>query len=127
MGGFLDATKHNFNRAAKALDLGPRMMRRLVTPKREIKCELTLPLDSGEIATYIGFRVQHDNSRGPMKGGIRYDARVDPDEVNALASLMTWKTAIMGIPYGGAKGGINCDPRKLSRAELHRAERQLAV
>ena len=120
---FLDATKYNFNRAAKALELGPRMQRRLTTPKREIKCELTLPLDNGEMATYIGFRVQHDNARGPMKGGIRYNPCVEPDEVNALASLMTWKTAVMELPYGGAKGGINCDPRQLSRGELQRLTR----
>lgn len=120
---FLEATKQNFQRAAKELDLGTRMTLRLETPKREVKTELTLPLDNGEMATFIGFRVQHDNARGPMKGGIRYDPRVDPDEVNALASLMTWKTAIMGLPYGGAKGGINCDPRQLSEAELQRLTR----
>ena len=118
MSGFLEATQFNFTRAAKSLDLGRRMQRRLLTPKREIKAELTLPLDNGEIATFIGYRVQHDNSRGPMKGGIRYDARVDPQEVGALASLMTWKTAVMGLPYGGAKGGVDCDPRQLSRREV---------
>ena len=120
---FLEATKYNFHRAAKALDLGPRMQRRLITPKREIKAELPLPLDNGEMATYIGFRVQHDNARGPMKGGIRYNACVDEDEVNALAALMTWKTALMDLPYGGAKGGIDCDPEHLSRSEKQRLTR----
>ncbi len=120
---FLEATKYNFRRAAKDLGLDDRMITRLITPKREVKVEITLPLDNGDYATYLGYRVQHDDARGPMKGGIRFDARVDPDEVNALAALMTWKTAIMGLPYGGAKGGVNCDPRQLSRAEQQRLTR----
>jgi glutamate dehydrogenase (NAD(P)+) len=123
MSSFIEATKYNFHRAAKALELGPRETRQLVTPKREVKAELTLPLDNGEFTTFLGYRVQHDNSRGPMKGGIRYHPRVDPDEVGALASLMTWKTAVMGLPFGGGKGGINCDPQQLSRAELQRLTR----
>ena len=123
MGGFLDATKYNFTRAAKALDLGDRLTTRLVTPKRELKTELTVQLDNGEMETFVGFRVQHDNARGPMKGGLRYDLRVDPDEVNALASLMTWKCAIMGLPYGGGKGGVCCNPREMSRDELERVTR----
>jgi glutamate dehydrogenase (NAD(P)+) len=85
--------------------------------------ECTLPLDSGEIATFIGYRIQHDNARGPMKGGVRYHPQVDPGEVNALAQLMTWKTAILNVPFGGAKGGINCDPRELSRDERQRLTR----
>ncbi|MGE0713489.1 MAG: Glu/Leu/Phe/Val dehydrogenase [Planctomycetota bacterium] len=118
MSSFLDATKYHVSRAATALGLSDSLVLELNTPKREIKCELNLRRDDGTISTFVGFRVQHDNSRGPMKGGIRYDPRVDPDEVNALASLMTWKTAVMGLPYGGAKGGINCDPRQLSHNEL---------
>jgi glutamate dehydrogenase (NAD(P)+) len=74
---------------------------------REIRVECTLPLDSGEIATFIGYRIQHDSTRGPMKGGVRYHPQVDPGEVNALAQLMTWKTAILNVPFGGAKGGTS--------------------
>lgn len=115
---FLDATRYHVSRAAKALDLCDWQILELNTPRRELKVELNLRRADGSYSTFTGFRVQHDNARGPMKGGLRYDPRVDPDEVNALASLMTWKTAVMGIPYGGAKGGINCDPRSLTREEL---------
>lgn len=118
-----DATKYNFRQAARLLDLGSRFEVQLLTPKREVKVECTLETDAGEIATYVGFRVQHDDARGPMKGGIRYHPQVDPDEVNALASLMTWKTAVVNLPYGGAKGGINCNPRELSEGELQRLTR----
>jgi glutamate dehydrogenase (NAD(P)+) len=118
-----EATEFYFARAAKSLDLGSRLEKSLLTPEREIKVECTLPLDNGEIATFIGYRVQHDSARGPMKGGIRYHPEVDPGHVSALAQLMTWKTAVMNIPYGGAKGGINCDPRNLSRAEEQRLTR----
>jgi glutamate dehydrogenase (NAD(P)+) len=120
---FLDHTRFNFQQAAKDLGLGARMERRLLVPRREVRAELTLPLDSGEFATFTGFRVQHDDSRGPMKGGIRYSPHVEPGEVNALAALMTWKTAIVDLPYGGGKGGIDCNPRALSAAELQRLTR----
>jgi glutamate dehydrogenase (NAD(P)+) len=119
-----EATNRNFARAARLVGIDAAAERQLVTPYREIKVELTLVRDDGALATYTGFRVQHDNSRGPMKGGIRYHPEVDPDEVNALASLMTWKTAVVNLPYGGAKGGINCDPRHLSLAEQQRLTRQ---
>jgi glutamate dehydrogenase (NAD(P)+) len=118
-----EATAFYFQRAAKSLDLGSRLEKRLLTPMREIRVECTLPLDSGEIATFIGYRIQHDNARGPMKGGVRYHPQVDPGEVSALAQLMTWKTAILDVPFGGAKGGINCDPRELSRDERQRLTR----
>lgn len=117
------ATNRNFKRASKLLGLTYRQEKQLITPKREIKVECTVELDDGSIATYIGFRVQHDDARGPMKGGIRYHPEVDPDEVNALASLMTWKTAVVNLPYGGAKGGVNCDPRQMSPGEAQRLTR----
>jgi glutamate dehydrogenase (NAD(P)+) len=79
---------------------------------------LPLLTESGELRTYQGYRVQHDNSRGPMKGGIRFHPEADLDEVRALASLMTWKTAVVNLPYGGAKGGIQCDPTELSELDL---------
>jgi glutamate dehydrogenase (NAD(P)+) len=118
-----EATNLNFQKAASLLGLDARVVQQLVTPHREIKVECTLLRDDGTIATFTGFRVQHDNSRGPMKGGIRYHPDVDPDEVNALASLMTWKTAIVNLPYGGAKGGIACAPAELSEHELQRLTR----
>jgi glutamate dehydrogenase (NAD(P)+) len=118
-----EATNYYFTAAAERLGLNSTMARRLRTPKRELKVECTIVLDNGNTATFVGFRVQHDDARGPMKGGIRYHHEVDPDEVNALASLMTWKTAVVDLPYGGAKGGINCDPRGMSPYELQRLTR----
>lgn len=117
------ATKRNFRRASRLIGLDERIETQLITPKREVKVECTLETDDGRIDTYIGFRVQHDDARGPMKGGIRYHPEVEPAEVNALASLMTWKTAVVDLPYGGAKGGINCDPRQLSANEKQRLTR----
>jgi glutamate dehydrogenase (NAD(P)+) len=118
-----EATNYYFQRAAKHLGLGPRIETVLMTPRREVKVEIVVELDSGELGVFKGFRVQHDNSRGPMKGGLRFHHEVDPDEVNSLASLMTWKTAVANIPYGGAKGGVNCDPSKLSHSELQKVTR----
>src|SRR5262245_32755227 len=112
-----------FDRAAKLLGLDERLRQSLLTPYREIKVECPLVRDDGSLATFVGFRVQHDNSRGPMKGGIRYHPQVDIDEVNALAALMTWKTAVVDLPYGGAKGGIAVDPKQLSLGELQRLTR----
>lgn len=118
-----EAMTINFERAARRLGLGEHVARQLVAAHREIKVECALRRDDGSIATFTGFRVQHDNARGPMKGGIRYHPAIDPDEVNALAALMTWKTALVNIPYGGAKGGIACDPSQLTEAELQRLTR----
>jgi len=119
----IEATNQYFERAATRVGLSAAMTRRLRTPKREVKVECAFELDDGTPATYVCFRVQHDDARGPMKGGIRYHPEVDPDEVNALASLMTWKTAVVDLPFGGAKGGVNCDPRQLSTRELQRLTR----
>ena len=115
---------HYFNRAADALKLEESMRRLLVMPKREITVEVPIEHDDGSINTYVGYRVQHNNARGPMKGGLRYHFEVDLDEVRALASLMTWKTAVVNIPYGGAKGGICVNPRNLSRKEKERLTRK---
>ncbi|KAG8065553.1 hypothetical protein GUJ93_ZPchr0004g40265 [Zizania palustris] len=106
----LAATSRNFRQATRLLGLDSKLEKSLLIPFREIKVECTIPKDDGTLASFVGFRVQHDNSRGPMKGGIRYHPEVDPDEVNALAQLMTWKTAVAAVPYGGAKGGIGCSP-----------------
>ncbi|EYU35165.1 hypothetical protein MIMGU_mgv1a021743mg [Erythranthe guttata] len=119
----LAATNRNFRQAARILGLDSKIEKSLLIPFREIKVECTIPKDDGTLVSYVGFRVQHDNSRGPMKGGIRYHPEVDPDEVNALAQLMTWKTAVADIPYGGAKGGIGCTPKELSTSELERLTR----
>ena len=97
-----EATAKYFHRAADLLGLGDRQRQALITPYREIKVECPIARDDGTLATFVGYRVQHDHSRGPMKGGIRYHPQVDMDEVNALASLMTWKTAVVDLPYGGA-------------------------
>ncbi|MGE3776214.1 MAG: Glu/Leu/Phe/Val dehydrogenase, partial [Pirellulaceae bacterium] len=113
-----------FDTAADLVDLSPGMRHLLLTPKREVQVQVPLERDSGEIQTLIGFRVQHDDSRGPMKGGIRYHPDVDLDEVRSLATLMTWKTAVVNLPYGGAKGGIGIDPRSLSAKELERLTRK---
>ncbi|KAL3373398.1 hypothetical protein AABB24_005402 [Solanum stoloniferum] len=119
----LAATNRNFRQAARILGLDSKIEKSLLIPFREIKVECTIPKDDGTLVSYVGFRVQHDNARGPMKGGIRYHPEVDPDEVNALAQLMTWKTAVADIPYGGAKGGIGCNPKDLSVSELERLTR----
>lgn len=113
-----------FEEAAGVMDLSPNMKKLLLTPEREVKVQVAMKLDNGEIATFVGFRMQHNSARGPMKGGLRYHHEVDAEEVLALASLMTWKTAVVGIPYGGAKGGIAVDPRQLSEGELEQMTRK---
>ncbi len=119
-----EATNYYFDQAAKRLDLTENIRTLLMTPDREVRVEVPIELDSGKIGNFIGYRVQHDNARGPYKGGLRYHPAVDQDEARSLASLMTWKTAIVNLPFGGAKGGINCDPNKLSRGELERLTRK---
>ena len=101
-----EAVKLYFDRAADQLQLDESMRRLLQTAKREVTVEVPVEMDDGRLETLVGYRVQHNNARGPMKGGLRYHWDVDLDEVRALASLMTWKTAVVNIPYGGAKGGI---------------------
>jgi glutamate dehydrogenase (NAD(P)+) len=109
---------HYFANAASVMDLSPNMKKLLLTPEREVKVQVAMKMDNGEIATFVGYRIQHNSARGPMKGGLRFHHDVDADEVLALASLMTWKTAVVDIPYGGAKGGISVSPKSLSDAEL---------
>lgn len=109
---------HYFANAASVMDLSPNMKKLLLTPEREVKVQVAMKRDNGEIATFVGYRIQHNSARGPMKGGLRFHHDVDGDEVLALASLMTWKTAVVDIPYGGAKGGIAVSPKSLSDAEL---------
>ncbi len=118
-----EATQFYFNQAADKLSMPEWTRKLLITPKRELSVQVAFERDNGDVETLIGYRVQHDNARGPMKGGLRYHPSVDLDEVRALASLMTWKTAVVDLPYGGAKGGIGVDPKKYSRKEIERITR----
>jgi len=112
--------------AAKELGLDDGTHELLATPRRELTVSVPLRRDDGRIEVHRGFRVQHNFTRGPAKGGIRYHPDTDLDEVRALAMWMTWKCALIGVPYGGAKGGVNVDPRLLSRGELERLTRRYA-
>ncbi len=123
MSSYETATRY-FEQAADVMGISPNMRKLLKTPQREVKVQVALEMDDGQIATYIGYRIQHDSARGPMKGGLRFHPEVDADEVLALATLMTWKTAIVNIPYGGAKGGIAINPRHLSQGERERVTRK---
>ena len=119
-----EATNFYFDQAATLLDLTDNMRTLLMTPDHELRVEVVIEMDSGAIGNFIGYRVQHDNARGPYKGGMRYHPHVDQDEARSLASLMTWKNALVDLPFGGGKGGVNCDPNKLSRGELERLTRK---
>lgn len=120
----IETANRYFHHAAEVMGLSRNMQKLLTTPFREIKVQIALEMDDGQIATFIGFRMQHDKARGPMKGGLRYHPEVDADEVLALATLMTWKSAVVNIPYGGAKGGIAIDPSTISAGELERITRK---
>lgn len=124
MSDSLATAQRYFDTAAELLGLSSNMRVLLLTPKREMKVQVAIERDNGEIATFIGFRVQHDGSRGPMKGGLRFHPEVDGEEVLTLATLMTWKTAVVNLPYGGAKGGIGVDIKTLSPGELERITRK---
>jgi glutamate dehydrogenase (NAD(P)+) len=119
-----EAAQLYFHRAADELELTEEIRQLLVTARREVRVQIPVEMDSHELKSLIGYRVQHNSARGPMKGGLRYHPEVDLDEVRSLASLMTWKTAVVNIPYGGAKGGIAIDVKKLSERELERVTRK---
>jgi glutamate dehydrogenase (NAD(P)+) len=114
-----EASQHFFDIAAEYLSIDGDLREALLMPHREVQVQVTIERDDGRLANFVGFRVQHDHYRGPMKGGLRYHPHVDEDHATALANLMTWKTAVVDIPYGGAKGGINCDPRTMSDKDLY--------
>ncbi|HEV7235419.1 MAG TPA: Glu/Leu/Phe/Val dehydrogenase [Ktedonobacteraceae bacterium] len=116
-----------FELAAEKLGLSEDMREILRQPKRELTVNFPVRLDNGRIKTYTGYRVQHNVNRGPAKGGIRYGPDVTLDEVKALAMWMSWKCAVVGIPFGGAKGGVICDPKNMSPAELERMTRRYAT
>ena len=117
------ATCDQFERAADVLGLEENLSKSLMMPDRELAVEVPLVKEDGSLNVFQGYRIQHNNARGPFKGGIRFHEEVDLDEVRALASLMTWKTALVDIPYGGGKGGITVDPRTLTKRELERLSR----
>ncbi len=119
-----EAARQYFEEAASVIGLSESLRDLLVTPEREIKVQVPIKRDNGQIATFIGYRMQHNSARGPMKGGLRYHHEVNADEVLTLASLMTWKTAVVDIPYGGAKGGISVNTKELSIDELERLTRR---
>jgi glutamate dehydrogenase (NAD(P)+) len=119
-----ETTNTFLKRAMDALKIDGNYETLLLTPRREVRVELSIRMDDGSLGNFIGYRVQHDDSRGPYKGGLRYHPEVDIDEVRSLASLMTWKTAVIDVPFGGAKGGIQVDPAKLSDRELERLTRR---
>lgn len=121
-----EIAKQQFNRAADYLDLDASMRHVLQNAKRQLIVSIPVKMDGGDVQVFEGYRVQHNIARGPAKGGIRYHPNVTLDEVKALASWMTWKCATVGIPYGGGKGGVVCDPKSLSRNELERLTRRYA-
>lgn len=119
-----EVTNSFIKQASKIMDLSHRIEKLLLQPKREVRVEMTLERENGQLELFTGYRVQHSNIRGPMKGGLRYHPSVDEDEVRGLASLMTWKTSLLDLPFGGAKGGIACDPLKLTEKELETLTRK---
>jgi glutamate dehydrogenase (NAD(P)+) len=121
-----DNVAAQFDRAADLMRLDSSIRKILATTTNEIVVHFPVKMDDGRIEMFTGYRVQHNNVLGPFKGGLRYHPAVDIDEVRALATWMTWKSAIADIPFGGAKGGIQCDPAKYSRSELERLTRRFA-
>ena len=119
-----DAMAARLDRAAAELELDPGIYRILRQPERQLTVAIPIRMDSGEIEVFTGYRVVHNTARGPGKGGIRFDTRVSLDEVSALAAWMTWKCAVVDVPFGGAKGGVLCDPFSMSPGELERLTRR---
>src|SRR5687768_18300798 len=119
-----DAMATRLDRAAAELELDAGIYRILRQPERQLTVAIPVRMDSGEIEVFTGHRVVHNTARGPGKGGIRFDPRVSLDEVSALAAWMTWKCAVVDVPFGGAKGGVLCDPFSMSSGELERFTRR---
>src|SRR3954462_7287098 len=119
-----DIVNHYFDIATERLELREDIAAVMRSSYREVQVQVPVSLSDGKIHVFSGFRVQHNGARGPYKGGIRYHPEVDLDEVRALAMLMTWKTAVVELPYGGAKGGIAIDPRRMSVKEIERITRR---
>jgi glutamate dehydrogenase (NAD(P)+) len=119
-----EAATYFFDRAARELDLSDEMRAVLATSYRELAVQIPVRMDDGRLEVFRGYRIQHNGARGPYKGGIRYHESADLDEVRALAALMTWKNALIDVPFGGAKGGVQCEPGVLTRGELERLTRR---
>jgi glutamate dehydrogenase (NAD(P)+) len=119
----LDIVRHYFNVASDRLGLSEDMRVVFWAPYREVTVQIPIRLPDGKVHVYSGYRIQHNGARGPYKGGIRFHPEVDIDEVRALASLMTWKTAVAGVPFGGAKGGVNCPADQLAAADVQKIAR----
>ena len=119
----LDIVRHYFEIAADRLKLEDDVRVVFWAPYREVTVQIPIKLSDGKTHVFSGYRIQHNGARGPYKGGIRFHPEVDIDEVRALASLMTWKTAVAGVPFGGAKGGVNCPARDLEQSELQKIAR----
>jgi glutamate dehydrogenase (NAD(P)+) len=119
-----ESAEARFEEAARRLGLEDGLYRYMKFPNKELTVYIPVAMDSGKLEVFIGYRVHHSIVRGPCKGGIRFDKNVTLDEVRALAAWMTWKCAVVGIPFGGAKGGVICDPSKLSQGEIERITRR---
>jgi glutamate dehydrogenase (NAD(P)+) len=119
----LDIVRHYFEIAADRLKLADDLRVVFWTPYREVTVQIPVKLSDGKVHVFSGYRIQHNGARGPYKGGVRFHPEVDVNEVRALASLMTWKTAVAGVPFGGAKGGVNCPADQLARSELQKITR----
>ncbi len=119
----LDIVRHYFEIGADRLKLADDLRVVFWTPYREVTVQIPVKLSDGRVHVFSGYRIQHNGARGPYKGGVRFHPEVDVDEVRALASLMTWKTAVAGVPFGGAKGGVNCPADQLDRSELQKITR----
>ncbi|MEM0456504.1 MAG: Glu/Leu/Phe/Val dehydrogenase [Nitrososphaerota archaeon] len=124
---FLSYVMKQFDEAAQTIGLSQDLCDVLKKPERSIIVSLPCRMDNGELKVFTGYRVQHNSARGPYKGGIRYHPDVTLEEVTALAMLMTWKCAVVDIPFGGAKGGVKCDPKNMSQAELERLTRKYTM
>jgi len=122
--GVLEAVITQLDRVAERLRLDPGIHKRMRHADRSLVVSVPFETDDGRMEVFQGYRVQHDNALGPTKGGVRYHPEVTLEETTALAMLMTWKCGLMGLPYGGAKGGVRCDPQQLSRRELERMTRR---
>src|SRR5712691_11882635 len=119
-----EAMMSRFDKAAELLDLEPGLYKVLRQAEKQVIVSIPVMLDNGQVEVYEGYRVQYNTSRGPAKGGIRFDLQVTLEEVKALAAWMTWKCAVVNIPFGGAKGGVKCDPEAMSAAELEKLTRR---
>ena len=122
-----EVAQRQFDLAAERLQLDPGLRRVLREPRRELTVHFPVHMDDGSVQVFTGYRVQHNLGRGPAKGGLRYAPNVNIDEVRALAAWMTWKCAVVNVPFGGGKGGVIVDPKKLSLKELEGLTRRYAT